>query len=367
MIIWHGTKCVIIGTITLLAAVMLILHEGNILANQQPKDLEEIRENVMEVRLALQKGDLIEALQHLNNADEDLLLLQTGLQPSKSASLHGNSNNSNTTSNSQSPETSTKDGDMGASYDLGGNNDNNNNNNNNNYDFAKLRQNNTLPDSTVFSISNNTFNKGNKASSIGSATPDDSIRKLNVTFNSIFINNNHDILFPAEWQLDAYVNNKRIRLSVNAGLDRVESGQAIYFNGKSLAINVPENSTLRIVTIGAELDEGLIDDKYKNIVPSVDVGADETGDGVLPDISGIIDTEAPLPEYRDQVEGSIQFLTTYDRNDAIGMITTEYDARTNFGIGDHFDCSESTGEVGDIFDTVDTNCDYRLSYTIKEI
>ncbi len=66
-----------------LAVGMLILQGGNILANQQPtsfesEDLEEIRENVMEVRLALQKGDLIEALQHLNNVDEDLLLLETG-------------------------------------------------------------------------------------------------------------------------------------------------------------------------------------------------------------------------------------------------------------------------------------------------
>lgn len=42
-------------------------------------DLEEIRENLMEVRLSLQKGDLIEALQHLNNADEDLLLIQSNL------------------------------------------------------------------------------------------------------------------------------------------------------------------------------------------------------------------------------------------------------------------------------------------------
>jgi tetratricopeptide (TPR) repeat protein len=39
--------------------------------------LDEIRDNLMEVRLSLQKGDLIEALQHLNNAEEELLLLQT--------------------------------------------------------------------------------------------------------------------------------------------------------------------------------------------------------------------------------------------------------------------------------------------------
>jgi|SRR5687767_2302685 len=40
-----------------------------------PDSLEEIRENLLEVRLSLQKGDLIEALQHLNNVDEQFLLL----------------------------------------------------------------------------------------------------------------------------------------------------------------------------------------------------------------------------------------------------------------------------------------------------
>ena len=40
-----------------------------------PDSLKEIRENLLEVRLSLQKGDLIEALQHLNNVDEQFLLL----------------------------------------------------------------------------------------------------------------------------------------------------------------------------------------------------------------------------------------------------------------------------------------------------
>ena len=37
----------------------------------------------------------------------------------------------------------------------------------------------------------------------------------------------------------------------------MNSGQAIDFKGKSLAIDLPENSTLRIATVGAELDEGV--------------------------------------------------------------------------------------------------------------
>jgi hypothetical protein len=369
-----ATRCVIIAIGVVLAVGMLILQGGNTLANQQPtsfesEDLEEIRENVMEVRLALQKGDLIEALQHLNNVDEDLLLLETGLKPSSSASVSDNSNDSNSTSYSQIPILPGEDAGFRGNYDGGDINTNNSsmNNSNNNYNLAIPGQNNTHSNDTIFSTSKNTLNNGSSESSAGSATSDDSIRKLNVTFNSIIVNDNHDILFPAEWQIDAYVNNKRIPLSGNAELDRVERGQVINFHDKSLAIDVPNNSTLRIMTVGAELDEGAIDGKYKNNGSVMELRGVETNDGVLPDISGILDTEAPLPEYKDKAEDSIQFLTTYDRNDAIGMIAKEYDARSNFGIGDHIECSESTGEVGDIFDTVDTNCDYRLSYTIKEM
>jgi hypothetical protein len=336
---------------------MLMLNGGTALANQQvslkTEDLEELRENIMEVRLALQKGDLIEALQHLNNVDEDLLLLETSLQTSNSSLVYGNSSTSDITTNLQAPEISMEGGGLGANYG--------------NYDYAALGQNKSLPDNnTIFTISNNTLDLGRNASSVNQASSEDSIRKLNVTFNSILINYNHDILFPAEWKLDAYVNNKRVQLSDNTGLDRVESGQAIDFKGKSLAIDLPENSTLRIATGGAELDEGATDGMRKNNQTGMDRRGDDSGEGVLPDISGILDTQTPLPEYRDKVESSVQFLTTYDRNDAIGIITREFDARNNFGIGDHYDCSESTGEVGDIFDTVDTNCDYRLSYTIEE-
>jgi hypothetical protein len=315
------TKWVVIVFSILIAVVALMQNGGSIYANQQSsiksEDLEEIRENLMEVRLALQKGDLIEALQHLNNADEDLLLLESGHQSSNSASVYDNS------SSREAPA-----------------------------------------DDGVLSLSNNSENRDASEILVGS---ENSMRKLNITFNSIFVNNNHDILFPAEWQLVAYVNNKRIYLSDNSDMDRVERGQEIDFRGKSIVTDVPENGSLRIVTVGIELDEGMIDSVYRNNGSSPSAEGDKTGDVVLPDISGILDTESPLPEYKNEVEDSVRFLTTYDRNDAIGMIVMEYDARSNFGIGGHSVCSESTGEVGDIFDTVDTNCDYRLSYTIEEV
>ena len=172
-------------------------------ASLSTEDLEELRENLMEVRLALQKGDLIEALQHLNNVDEDLLLLETSLQTSNSSLVHDNSSSSDISSNLQAPVTSMEKGGLGANYGSYDKNDNKNTNSSN-ADYVGLGQNKSLPDkNTNFTISNNTLDLGRNASSVNQARSEDSIRKLNITFNSIFINYNHDILFPAEWKLDA--------------------------------------------------------------------------------------------------------------------------------------------------------------------
>ena len=120
-------KCIIIAFSILLGGVILVSNGKTIMANQQPSlktgDLEEIRENMMEVRLALQKGDLIEALQHLNNVDEDLLLLETGLPSSDNVSGFGSSSIGDSASNSMAPEIFPEDETAGANYD----HDNNNN------------------------------------------------------------------------------------------------------------------------------------------------------------------------------------------------------------------------------------------------
>ena len=61
------------ASISTVIAFFSIYHAYSI---DVPTDsIKEIRENILEVRLSLQKGDLIEALQHLNNVDEELLLL----------------------------------------------------------------------------------------------------------------------------------------------------------------------------------------------------------------------------------------------------------------------------------------------------
>jgi hypothetical protein len=67
--------CIIITESLLAAATINMIFIPASSSELTAKDFEEVRDNLVEVRLALQKGDLIEALQHLNNADEQLLLL----------------------------------------------------------------------------------------------------------------------------------------------------------------------------------------------------------------------------------------------------------------------------------------------------
>ncbi len=168
---------------------------------------------------------------------------------------------------------------------------------------------------------------------LGQEISSSSNRQLNVTFNSIKINNDHDPLFPGEWKIDSYVNGQR-------------TGQTITFREKNVNVIIPANGTLRIVTVGVEFD----------IDPQ---------DG-LPNIAGILDKDLPLSDYSDEVGNSIEHLIAFDRNDAIGIVAKEYNAKSNFGIGHHDECSESVGEAGDLYDEVDTSCDFRLRYSITE-
>ena len=63
-------------TIFILATIVVGPFVFSVSASDMNSNLyEELRDNLVEVRLALQKGDLTEALQHLNNAEQQLLLL----------------------------------------------------------------------------------------------------------------------------------------------------------------------------------------------------------------------------------------------------------------------------------------------------
>ena len=183
-------------------------------------------------------------------------------ESSDNVSGFGSSKIGDSASNSIPPEIFAEDETAGANYEQD-NNNNNNNKNNNNQSLAQLQQNKTFINNTTHSVSKKSLDRENNSSLVNAS--EDSIRKLNVTFNSIFVNDDHDILFPAEWKLDGYVNNKRVQLSDNSGLDCIESGQVIVFNDKSVTIEVPENGSLRIATVGAEMDDGDIGGRTKII------------------------------------------------------------------------------------------------------
>jgi hypothetical protein len=181
---------------------------------------------------------------------------------------------------------------------------------------------------------------------LGQEDPASGDRQLNVNFSSMKINNDHDPLFPGEWKVDSYVNGQRTQLWIGSELDRVNAGQTVSFSDKDINVTVPANGTLRIITVGVEFD--------------IDIQES------LPNITGVLDEDLPISDYMDEAENSIEHLVTFDRNDAIGIVAKEYNAQNNFGIGQHDECSQSVGEAGDLYDEVDTSCDYRLRYTITD-
>ena len=181
--------------------------------------------------------------------------------------------------------------------------------------------------------------------------PENLQQDLKISFDSIKINNDHDLLYEGEWKIDAYVNGKKISLLSNSTM-QVESGLTVVFpkGEKFTNIQIMDNQTLRIVTLGIEYDSKT--DQIKNY---------------LPDISSILDNDnVPLSEDKDKSRFGIEPFTAFDRNDAIGIIAKEFTAKDDFGIGlNHDYCSESSGEVGDIYDIVDTNCDFQLRFSIE--
>lgn len=179
----------------------------------------------------------------------------------------------------------------------------------------------------------------------------ENLQDLKISFYSIKINNDHDLLYEGEWKIDAYVNGKKISLLSNSSM-QVESGQTVVFpkGDKFMNIQIIDNQTLRIVTLGIEYDSKT--DQVKNY---------------LPDISSILDNDnVPLSEDKDKSRFSIEPFTAFDRNDAIGIVAKEFTAKDNFGIGlNHDYCSDSSGEAGDLYDIVDTNCDFQLRFSIE--
>jgi hypothetical protein len=189
--------------------------------------------------------------------------------------------------------------------------------------------------------------------------------KLAVVFDSIKINNKHKngvwswipgVNPKGKWKVDVYVNEKPLHLSAGSGLDQVDNGDTRSFVGKEATVSIPSNSTLRIVTAGFEQN---------------------SNQTTLPDISNDLKDAIPTINIRGVVTigGSnvaamyniAKKIIAYHKDDPIGIISKEYSSDSNFGIGEHADCSLANNAVADLRKQQGTSCDFILKYQIVDV
>lgn len=176
-------------------------------------------------------------------------------------------------------------------------------------------------------------------------------RSFRITFESMYINTDHDPLTPGEWILDVYVNGELVPLWV--GSREVDVGNTIEFDeGNSITVTVPagnnsNNSNIRIVTAGFENDFDYED---------------------LPNLAPVLGMDIPFPIYLYMAQDAVEEFTVGNMNDPIGFIANQFTAAVNFGIGSYelcsvpnFQASENTAELND------TICDFVLKYRIEEV
>lgn len=176
-------------------------------------------------------------------------------------------------------------------------------------------------------------------------------RSFRVTFESMYINNDHDPLTAGEWILDAYVNGELVPLWV--GSREVDVDNTVEFNeGNSITVTVPagnnsNNSNIRIVTAGFENDFDYED---------------------LPNLAPVLGMDIPFPIYLYMTQDVVEEFTVGNTNDPIGYVANQFTAIENFGVGSYelcslpnFQASENTAELND------TICDFVLEYRIEEV
>jgi hypothetical protein len=151
-------------------------------------------------------------------------------------------------------------------------------------------------------------------------------RQLEVIFESVRINRDHDPLFSGEWHLFAGVNGSWIEIS---GLGDVDDDQTVAIN-RSVRLIVPESGALRIQTTGWE------------------------GDAV-DDVFGIRDDFSEGDAAR--VLGNL-----LDDSDPLGFVRDTFSATDNFGIGPHN--SRSRRLSGEFPETAG---DFNLRYRVREV
>ncbi len=171
------------------------------------------------------------------------------------------------------------------------------------------------------------------------------MKQLRVTIDALRVNTDHDPLFEGEWMMDTYVNDQRVPLLEEA--ISVDNGETINFTeNNSVVVGIPQNGSLRLVTVGFESDLGFES---------------------LPNISAQLDNDIPYPLYVIRAQDLVQSFTLYDANDPNGFVTKQFTAAENFGIGNHRDCSERNVQATDPSGLFETACDFELFFNIEEV
>ncbi len=203
------------------------------------------------------------------------------------------------------------------------------------------RQENGLPANST--LPQDTNSTSNNASSTA--------RSFRITFESMYINMDHDPLTAGEWILDAYVNGELVPLWV--GSKQVDVNNNVEFGeGNSITVAVPagnnsNSSNIRIVTAGFENDFGYED---------------------LPNLAPILGMDISYPIYLYMTQDAVEEFTIGNLNDPIGFIANQFSSADNFGVGSYelcslpnFQASENTSELND------TICDFVLKYSIEDV
>jgi hypothetical protein len=215
--------------------------------------------------------------------------------------------------------------------------------------YATSEQNSTSVQGQIGDVTANSTMLQNNSSTDNNVSS--TSRSFRITFESMYINTDHDPLTPGEWIFDVYVNGELVPLWV--GSRELDINNTVEFSeGNSFTVTVPagsnsNNSNIRIVTAGFENDFDYED---------------------LPNLSPVLGMDIPFPIYVYMAQDAVEEFTLGNTNDPIGFIANQFSPVDNFGVGSHelcslpnFQASENTAELSD------TICDFVLKYRIEEV
>jgi hypothetical protein len=195
----------------------------------------------------------------------------------------------------------------------------------------------------------------------------DENRTFIINFESLIVKNPHDQ--PREttrWDLDAYVNEERVRLNPGGQLSSISTGKEIPL-GIEKEILVPVNGTIRLFTLGIDEDEQGVNrnqtaselNDAEGIVDNIELSLGSENVGKVSTSINIQKLIRTISQQFNRLAGT--------ENDPLGVITRVFDQRNNFGVGTHHDCSQMNRDLINFIEQQKTACDFILKYTIREI